>query len=81
MNRFAEVTKEGIYKKKSAVKTDDEKSKKAGAKLGHIVMIATRVSLVHGAHTILAKGTTIAVRYSAVRHQVFSLPHSKFLGL
>ena len=37
----------------------------------YIVMISTRVAMTYGAYNVLAKASTIAIRYSAVRQQGF----------
>lgn len=66
----AHVTKEGEYVVHTAKVVKKDKGG-ASAKLKYIVMIQTRVAMVHGAGRALAAASTIAIRYSAVRKQGF----------
>lgn len=61
--RFASVDEQGIYKKK--VVSD------AAAKISYITMMQVRSLIVMEAGRALRMGTTIAIRYSAVRKQGF----------
>jgi len=61
--RFAEVDKNGVYKKK--IISD------AASKVAYITMMQVRAFIVIEASKALRMGTTIAIRYSAVRKQGF----------
>lgn len=71
LNRYQTVTRTGEYVKTKKLKDQSAESAKASSKLKYIVMIATRVRMVGGSASSLAKATTIAIRYSAVREQGF----------
>jgi acyl-CoA oxidase len=79
LSRFKQVSKAGVVsrpggKKKKQQSSNSEqkkKNKKVTGKLGHLVMIATRAAMTKSAFVVLAKSTTIATRYSAVRLQGF----------
>lgn len=61
--RFASVDKNGVYKKK--IVSD------AASKISYITMMQVRAHIVGNASAALRMGTTIAIRYSAVRRQGF----------
>jgi acyl-CoA oxidase len=66
--KHQEVTADGVYRKRQNVKST---SSDVADKIKYIVMISTRVAMTVGAYQVLAKASTIAIRYSAVRLQGF----------
>ena len=62
--RFVEVDEQGKYRKKRV--------SAAASKVAYITMMQVRAMLVQGSATALAVGTTINIRYSAVRKQGFA---------
>jgi acyl-CoA oxidase len=77
LSKYQHVEKDGTYVKHSSKKsetksaTESKQVEAASNRLQYIVMISTRVGMVYGAYSALAKAATIAIRYSAVRHQGF----------
>ncbi len=61
--RFAEVDKNGVYRKKAI--------SDAASKISYITMMQVRAYIVMESSKALRMGTTIAIRYSAVRKQGF----------
>mmetsp|Transcript_24293 Transcript_24293/g.29642 ORF Transcript_24293/g.29642 Transcript_24293/m.29642 type:complete len:715 (-) Transcript_24293:258-2402(-) len=71
MSRRQHVEKDGTYVKHSSGENKNKKDTAKSDKMHYLTMMGARVGMVAGAADALAIAATIAIRYSAVRHQGF----------